>query len=628
MQKRIPIKNHHREIQLTQIRCLVVFIVICILILCLLFRLIYLQINKHDMYTTLSNNNWLGLVPIEPTRGLIFDRNGVLLADNIPVFSLDVIPFEVRNMDKTLAELTHIVSLSDEDIFQFKKQLKQHRRFDEIPLKLKLSEQEVARFSENQHRFPGVMIKARPIRYYPFGNSFSHVVGYVGRINTQELKEIDQGNYSASHYIGKLGIEKFYEEELHGTVGYQQAENDASGKPLRILKEINSVPGKNIYLTIDSGLQLEAEKALKDIRGAIVAIQPATGQVLAMVSNPGFNPNLFVSGISHDDYKALRDSPDRPLYDRSLRGLYPLASTIKPYLALQGLNSGIISEEYNTYDPGWFTLKNSEHEYRCWVHTGHGNVNVSRAITSSCDTFFYELSTHMGIRRIDSILEQFGYGSPTGIDLDHELGGNVPSPEWKKKVHGTSWYEGDTVISAIGQGYFQATPLQLASAVATLANRGKRFVPYLMLREQHADGSITEQTPTALEPVTLANEDTWDVVIDAMKEVVESPQGTAYRFGRDHEYTVAAKTGTAQVISRRGNNGDAEDLQSEIPERLRDHHLFIVFAPVENPQIALGIITENSSFAIEAARSLLDYYLGKKQNGNRPDSPAPQTTAQ
>ncbi len=627
MRKRIPIKNHYQEVQLITYRCLVVLIFFAVLILSLLLRLAYLQISKHDMYTTLATNNWLGLVPIEPTRGLIYDRNGVLLADNIPVFSLDVVPFEVRNLDNTLTELATLVSLNDEDIFQFKKQLKQHRRFDEIPLKLRLTEQEVARFTENQHRFPGVMIKARLMRTYPFGNTFSHVVGYVGRINTKELAEIDQGNYSASHYIGKQGIEKFYEDELHGHVGYQQAESDASGKPIRILNEIKSTSGKNIYLTLDSGLQLEAEKALKNLRGAIVAIDPANGQVLAMVSNPGFDPNLFVSGISHKDYEALRDSPDRPLYDRALRGLYPLASTIKPYLALQGLNSGIINEDYTIYDPGWFQLPNSSHEYHCWVHTGHGHVNVARAITSSCDTYFYELSTHMGIRRIDTILDKFGFGNLTGIDLDNELAGNVPSPEWKKKTKGANWYEGDTVISAIGQGYFQATPIQIASAVATLANRGKRFMPYLMLREQQAGAPPVEQTPTPLEPIVLANPQYWDIVIDAMRDVVETPQGTAYRFGRQRTYTVAAKTGTAQVIARRGNNGDNEDLQEQIPERLRDHHLFIAFAPVDHPRLALGIITENSSFAIEAARAIFDYYLGKPQHANRPDLATNKTVA-
>jgi len=627
MRNRIPIKNHQQEVRLITHRCLFILVLLGILILGLLLRLVYLQINKHEMYTTMATNNWLGLVPIEPTRGLIFDRNGKLLADNTPVFSLDIIPYDVHNnMDKTLSGLASIVSLTEEDIKQFKKQLRQHRRFDEIPLKLKLTEQEVARFTENQHRFPGVMIKARLMRYYPFGSSFSHVVGYVGRINTQELNEIDQSNYSASHYIGKLGIEKFYEDDLHGRVGYQQAETDASGKSLRILKEIKSTPGKNIYLTLDIGLQLAAEKALQGIRGAIVAIQPETGQVLAMVSNPGFDPNLFVAGISRTDYHALRDSPDRPLYDRALRGLYPLASTIKPYLALQGLNTGIINDAHTVYDPGYFQLHSGGREYHCWAHRGHGTVNVSRAITSSCDTFFYDLAMHMGIRRIDTILEQFGFGDLTGIDLENELAGNVPSPEWKKKTKGAPWYEGDTVISAIGQGFFQATPIQLASAVATLANRGKRFMPYLMLRSQQPGLAPVDKTPTALEPVAIANKEYWDTVIDAMEDVIATPQGTAYRYGRNHTYTVAAKTGTAQVIARRGNNGDNEDLQEQIPERFRDHHLFIAFAPTDKPQIAVGIITENSSFAIEAARALFDYYLGQQANATRPDPAAPTET--
>lgn len=618
MPRRIPLKNHHYEIQLTIRRSVVAIVVMLSLIIALIFRLAYLQLSKHDLYSTLATQNWLDLVPIEPTRGLIYDRHGVLLTDNVPVFSLDIIPYQVDNLDKTLAQLASIVSLNQDDINQFKKQRKQHRRFDEIPLKLRLTEEEVARFTENQHRFPGVLITARLMRSYPFKNSFSHVVGYVGRINQQELNEIDQTNYSASHYIGKSGIEKFYEEELHGKVGYQEVENDASGKPLRILKETRAIPGRNIYLTIDSGLQLIAEQALADKRGAIVAIEPATGQILAMVSEPSFDPNLFVAGISRKDYQVLQDSVDKPLYNRALRGLYPHASTIKPFLALQGLETGIITPDYTIYDPGWFQLRNSDHEYHDWQRHGHGSVNLTRAIMSSCDIYFYELASKMGIRRMDKILTEFGFGTLTGIDLDDELPGNVASPEWKRQTKGARWYEGDTVISGIGQGYMQTTPLQLAAATATLANRGQRFMPYLLLGEQSPDKTYTEQQPIPLEPVQLRDDKHWDIVINAMQEVVASPQGTAYRFGRNHVYTLAAKTGTAQIVARRGG-GDpmAADNQADLPERLRDHHLFIVFAPVEQPKIAIAIITENSNTAVATARLLLDYYLGNQNHANR-----------
>lgn len=608
-------------------RSMIAFVGICLLVLCLVARLAYLQIYKQDLYTTMATQNWLDLVPIEPTRGLIYDRNGVLLAENIPVFSLDLIPVKVNNLNNTLNELRKIIEISDNDIAQYKKQVKQHRRFDEIPLKLRLTEIEVARFAENQHRFPGVLVKARLMRHYPFGNSFSHVLGYVGRINTQELNEIDQTNYSASHYIGKLGIEKFYEEELHGDVGYEQVENDASGEALRTLKEIKGTPGKNIYLTIDSNLQLAAEKALHGNRGAIVIIQPATGQVLAMVSEPTYDPNLFVLGISQKDFHELQVSKDRPLYNRALRGLYPLASTIKPYIALAALNSGIITPSDTISDPGWFQLRNSEHHFRDWQHKGHGTVNISKAITVSCDTFFYGLAVKMGIHRIDNMLTQFGFGSPTGLDLDDELSGIVASPEWKRKMRGAHWYEGDTVISGIGQGFMQATPLQLAAAVSTIANRGERFMPYLLLGEQLPGKPYVAQAPTPLDPVTLTNADTWNIVIKAMQEVVSSPSGTAYRFGRNAAYTAAGKTGTAQIITRRGNNANEEDNQNLIAEHLRDHRIFVVFAPVENPQIAVAIISENSNTAIESAREIVDYYLGKPNNARQLQTQVQKTAA-
>lgn len=613
MQKRIAIKNHYREIQLLTRRALAASVVMFLLLVGLVIRLGYLQLVKHDLYTTLATNNWLDLVPIEPTRGLIYDRNGVMLAENIPVFSLDVIPYQVPNLNATLDGLKKIIAFSDSDLAQFQKQLKQHRHFDEIPLKLKLSEDEVARFAENQYRFPGVLVKARLMRYYPFGDAFSHVIGYVGRINAQELEEIDATNYSASHYIGKSGIEKYYEDDLHGQVGYEQVENDASGKPLRVLKVIKGTPGTNLYLTLDSQLQLVAEKALDGHRGAIVAIDPSTGQVLAMVSQPGFDPNAFVTGISNADYQALQSSLDRPLYDRALRGLYPLASTVKPYYALQGLETGTITEDTRIYDPGWFELPNYSRHFRDWRKGGHGTVDVERAIIQSCDTFFYTLAYRMGIRRMDDILNAFGFGQLTGIDLDDELAGVVASPEWKLKTFKQRWYPGDTINAGIGQGYMQATPLQLAQAVATLANRGKRFMPYLLLGEQMPGKPYNLQQPIPLDPVTVKDPDNWDAVISAMEEVVSTPQGTAYRYGREHTYTIAGKTGTAQVIAKRAGLEDAEN-QDNLPERYRDHHLFIAFAPVDHPKLAVAIISENSNIAVETARAIFDYYLGNQPN--------------
>jgi penicillin-binding protein 2 len=607
--RRIAIKDHIQEIQLISRRCISVLVIMFIMIALLIARLGYLQLVKQDLYTTLSKKNSLDLAPIEPTRGLIYDRNGVLLAENTPVFSLDVIPYKVGNLQEMIAEITKFIPLTETELTQFHKELKQHRRYDEIPLKLRLNETEVAKFAENQYRFPGVFIKARLIRHYPLGSALSHVLGYVGRINTDELDDIDTANYSATNYIGKLGIEKFYEDELHGTVGYEQAETDASGEIVRILNQIRPLPGKNLYLTIDSNLQVVAEKALQGQRGALVAIQPSTGQILAMVSEPSYEPDMFVTGISTHDFQQLQQSPDRPLYNRALRGLYPLASTIKPYMALEGLESGVANLDYTIQDPGWYQLPNSDHLFHDWKRHGHGSVNLTKAIVSSCDIYFYELGHKMGIDRIDDILERFGFGDLTGIDMGEEVPGVIASPEWKQRMKGASWYEGDTVISAIGQGYMQATPLQLAQAVTTLANHGERFVPHLLLTQQEPGKTADPTLSTPLEPVTLTDPNIWKIIIDAMQGVITSPEGTGYHFGKIGPYTVAAKTGTAQVHSKKLSDYAQDEQEANIPEHLRDHSLFIAFAPVDHPQIAIAVVVENSKLAAGVARKVFDYYL-------------------
>lgn len=610
MPKKIPIKNHQEEVNLITHRTITTLVVMVMLIAVLIIRLIYLQLVENDLYSTLSKKNWLDLVPVEPNRGLIYDRKGVLLAYNVPIFSLDIIPSHVENLPKTLADIARIIPLSDTDIAQFRKILKQHRRFDEIPLKFRLSEQDVANFYENQYRFPGVLVKARLMRSYPLGSTFSHLLGYVGRISPEELDNIDLVNYSASNYIGKSGIEKFYEDELHGTVGYEQAESDVSGEAVRVLNQIKPVPGKTLYLTIDSGLQLAAEQAMQGHRGAVIAIDPNNGQVLAMLSEPGFDPNIFVAGISNQDFQQLQQSPDRPLYNRAVRGLYPFASTVKPYLALEGLESETVDEDFSIQDPGWYRLKNRV--FHDWRPHGHGVVNISKAITQSCDIYFYTLAAKMGIQHIDSILNAFGFGKATGIDLDDELPGNVPSPAWKRREKGEGWYPGDTVITAIGQGFMQATPLQIANGVAAIAMRGKRFQPYLLLSEKEANIKQTApEAPTPLEPVKLKDEDHWDTIIDAMRDVVETAEGTAYyRFGQNHPYIAAGKTGTAQVYSRKRAPGEeGEEDQSTIAENLRDHSLFVAFAPIDHPKIAVAVIVENTNLAVGVARKVLDYYL-------------------
>jgi penicillin-binding protein 2 len=613
MNKRISIKNPKQEIQLITSRSILTLILIGMLMVGLIVRLFCLQLIERAHYTTLSNHNWLELVPIEPTRGLIYDRHGVLLAENIPVFSVDIIPNQTPHLNETLTQLGALVALQDNDLTQFQKQLKQHRRFDEIPLKLKLTEQEVARISENQYRLPGVLIKARLMRHYPQGESFSHVIGYVGRINAEELQNIDAVNYSANYYIGKAGVEKFYEDALHGRVGYEQVEKEASGKPIRTLKTIQAVPGKNIYLTIDAHLQTIAEQALNDHRGAVVAIDPNNGQILALVSKPTFDPNLFVQGIPQKEYDILKNSPDRPLFNRVIRGLYPMASTIKPYLALEALRANVTDPDATFFDPGWFSLPSSSHIFHDWQKKGHGWVNLERAIISSCDTYFYQLAYKMGIQRIDTVLAQFGFGKPTGVDLEGELPGIVASPDWKYRIKGIHWYPGDTVISGIGQGFMLATPLQLAEAISTLANRGKQYAPYLKLGEQIPGQPPLLSTPIAFDAVTLEDTNIWKRITDAMQGVATSPQGTGFRFGQ-HAYSVAMKTGTAQVVAKHDYEENSHE-QDRLPERLRDHHLLIVFAPADQPRIALAIITENSNQTLQVARRMLDYYLlGKMPN--------------
>lgn len=625
--KRIAIKNHLEEIQLTSRRSIAALIIMVILVILLIIRLGFLQLAKHNLYTTLSKKNWLDLVPIEPTRGLIYDRNGVLLAENIPVFSLDIIPDKITNIPQTLAHISKIIPLSDTEIAQFQKELKQKRRFDEIPLKIRLSETEVARFSENQYRFPGVLIKARLMRNYPLGETLSHILGYVARINQDELDDIDTANYRASNYIGKLGIEKFYEKDLHGTVGYEQAENDASGEPLRIIKRINPIPGKNLYLTIDSNLQMVAEQALAGLRGSVVVIQPSTGQILAIASEPTYNPNLFVAGISNTDFQTLRQSKDQPLYNRALRGLYPFGSTIKPFMALEGLDSEIIDTKSTIFDSGRYKIPGTERILHDWWHQGHGTVNVYRAIVSSCDTFFWELAHKMGIKRIDNILNRFGFGQLSGIDIKEELPGVVPSPQWKRHIKGAGWYEGDTMNTVIGQGFSQVTPLQLATGVATLANRGVRMTPHLLLTEQLPGKTPIPYQSKPLSPIILNNKKNWEVVIDGMEGVITSPQGTGgIHFGKNVPYTVAAKTGTAQNFSiKHRNSRDEAEAQENLPEQLRDHSLFIAFAPVDKPDIAVAVIIENSSLSGTVARKIIDYYLlGSKNslpmNGSTPNN--------
>lgn len=612
---RAKLKNLKLEAKLFKRRILCALVILGILALILIGRLFYLQVLQYKFYTNLSEQNQLELLPIEPNRGLIYDRNGVLLAENIPIFNLDIIPDYVPNLKNTLAELQKIIVISPDDIKQFKKTLRAHRRFEHIPLKLKLTQAEVANFYVNQFRFPGVVVDASMVRHYPLGATMVSVLGYTGRINDQDLDEVEDANYTGANFIGKVGIEKFYEEQLRGKLGYKEVEVNAAGRVVRTLKKVPPIPGDALYLTVDSKLQQVALDAFGDEYGAAVAINPQNGEVLALVSSPGYDPNLFVQGIDQNSFAALQNSDAKPMFNRAIRGVFPIASTIKPLLALQALDLGTITTDFTINDPGWFKLPNtSQAPFRDWQHGGHGIVNVSKAIMESCDTFFYTIAVKLGIEKIDNILYRFGYGVKTGIDIQEETSGIVASPQWKRTHTGKSWYPGDTVNSGIGQGFMSVTPLQLANAIAAIAEHGKRFRPHLLMLTQKPDNSKIKQLPIALPMVQLTNVDWWNVIIAAMQKVVMDRHGTAYSsFGANPAYTVAGKTGGAQLFHHKiVNENPTPESEASIPKHLRNHKLFVAFAPVDHPKIAVAVVSENSQIAPMIARKILDYYLGEK----------------
>jgi len=581
-----------------------------ILSLLLILRLGYLQLTQHTLYSTLSTKNFLGVIPLEGNRGLIFDRNGVLLAQNTPSFNLALIPDRIKELDQTIEDLGKIISIDKSDIANFKRNLRRYHPFEPVPLRLKLSEEEVARFYVDQYRFPGVVVNTEMIRYYPLKENMTSAIGYVGRINPQELAVLDPVNYRGSNYLGKTGIEKYYENDLHGHVGFEEVEMDANGKVVRSLKKKAPQAGKNLYLTIDSKLQVAAQQALGEESGAVVAIDPSNGDILALVTNPSYDPNLFVTGISQKDYSALLNSPERPLYNRAIRGQFAPGSTVKPFYALAILDLKFADVDYHIYDPGIFRLPHVEHVYHDWnwKRGGHGRVNIVDAITVSCDIYFYTLSLKLGIKHMDEILTAFGFGQKTGIDIPDELPGLVPSPEWKRARHSAAWYPGDTVITGIGQGYLLITPLQLAQATATIANRGLRYQPHLLLKTEDLKEG-THLTPiTPLDPVVLQEPGNWDIVIQGMQQVLRSQHGTAWAVGHDMPYTAAAKTGTAEIYGKH----DPNITDATVIKRLRNNHLFISFAPVDHPKIAVAIIVEHENIANKVARAVLDAYLDPK----------------
>ena len=592
-------------------------VVIVLAALLMLARLSYLQIVQHQYFTTLAQDNRLKLVAIPPTRGLIYSRDGVLLAENRPSFVLEMVSENVQNIDTALSGINEIVSLEADALEQLRNELARRRGFDPISVKTGLTDEEVAIFSVNQHRFPGFRIVARLSRYYPLAETMGHVTGYVGRINQAESEAIDERNYRGTTHIGKNGVEKAREEILHGTVGNRRIEVNAQGRVIRVVDEMPPTPGANIYLTIDSKLQRVAHDALENKKGAIVAIDPNNGDVLAFVSRPTFDPNLFVDGISQKDYSKLRDDKQRPLFNRALQAQYPPGSTIKPMVGLAGLNAGVRNPSETTWCPGFFRLEGDDHRYRDWKKQGHGHVNLNDSLAQSCDVYYYSVAKDLTIDGIHDMLSQFGMGSATGIDLPGETNGLLPSREWKRRAKSLPWFPGETLIAGIGQGFMLASPLQLASATATLAAKGKRYIPRIVGQIEQSE-SLSASNVGLYERKTVAVSDPthWQAVIDGMVSVVHGPRGTARRAGAKAEYQFAGKTGTAQLF--RIAQGESID-NDETPEHLKDHALFVAFAPVDSPIIAVAIIVENggsgSAAAAPIARTIFDHYLVGETGG-------------
>jgi len=600
------LKNPQWESRLYVARASFTLLVVLLLLGILLWRYHDLQINRHQDFATLADNNRIHVRALPPARGLIYDRNGVLLADNRPGFTLSIVVERTKNIEQLLSDIGELLTFKETELVRFEKLVKRRRPYESVPLRINLSEAEQALVAVNEHRLSGVEVSAQLIREYPLAHELAHVVGYTGRINERELKRFDPKRYKGSHMTGKTGLEKFYEDQLLGEVGYEHVETNARGRVMRVLERTDPVPGADLHLFLDSRLQKVAIDALGEERGAVVALDTATGGVLALASMPSFDPNLFVTGISTKAYKALTGSPAQPLFDRALRGQYPPGSTVKPVFGLAALDSGTVTMGYRIYDPGFYQLEGEKHKYRDWKRGGHGSkISLYDAIVQSCDVYFYDAGFRSGIDVLHDYGTRFGYGDKTGIDLPAEARGIMPSRDWKQGARGRVWYPGDTVNVSIGQGFMLATPLQMAVAVSRLATRGE-------VREPKLVSAVGKQlTPVVSEPAII-NIPTryWDLVLDAMAGVVRDLRGTARRAVGKIDYTLAGKTGTAQVV---GIKQDEKYDASKLAKLQLDHALFIAFAPVENPRIAVAVIVENgehgSSTAAPVARDVINAYF-------------------
>jgi penicillin-binding protein 2 len=626
------LRNPQYELKRFQGRLLMVGALVFIAFSILAGRFIWLQIYKHQHFQTLAESNRIANIPVPPSRGIITDRNGVVLANDYAAYTLELIPSKISNLEETIDRLAEYVEITPKDKRRFRKLMEEAKNFETLPLRTRLTEEEVARVAANRFRFPGVEIRSRAFRQYPTGETASHVLGYIARVSQKDQERLAEANLSSAYkgtdYIGKAGVELSYETELHGITGVDEVEVDAGGRAVRVLARKPPVAGNNLQLSIDIKLQEIAEKAFGDKRGALVAIEPSTGDVLAFVSRPGYDPNLFVEGIDPESWKALNESPDKPLLNRPLRGAYPPGSTFKPFMALAALEMGLRSPSSAISDPGYFYLPGSTHRFNDDKPGGHGYVDMYKSIVVSCDTYYYQLAADMDIDDKAEFLKPFGFGRKTGIDVEGELIGVLPSREWKRKLYGAAkyreehrkWYAGDSVSAGIGQGYNSYTPLQLAHAMAVLANNGVVFKPHLVKAIQDSrtgERRLTEPKPSAT--IALKPEHI-EVIKRAMAGV--NKEGTSAGVFKDATYSNGGKTGTAQVFSLRGQKYEA----SKIDERLRDHALFVAFAPLEKPTIALAVLVENGGFgastAAPIARKVLDFHMLGKSGPEGDEPPA------
>lgn len=626
------IKDHHSERRLFISRVAMTATLGFVLLGIVIARLVQLQVYDYELFAEQSLDNRYRIEAVPPTRGLIFDRRGRVLAENLPAYQLELIPEQVDDLDDTLQRLAALELIAAEDIPRFKDLSQSGPRFKPVSLNSRLTDEEIANFAIQRPRFPGVDFQPRLVRHYPYGEAIAHAVGYIAALSKSDLQRLDRSQYAGTAHTGKTGVENSYESNLHGDVGHNNVVTNALGRRVpaessgfldALPTNVSPAPGDDIYLSLDLDLQLLATKALEGRRGAVVAIDPWTGEILALVSAPTFDPNLFALGMTTSQFSALQNDPEQPLFNRAVRGAYPPGSTIKPMLAIAALETGATNLTRTTFCRGYFVLPGTTHRYRDWKPAGHGEVDLHTAISQSCDVYFYEIGVDLGIDNMHDYLDRFGLGHASGIDIGGEHNGLVPSREWKRNAFrdpaDQRWYHGETVIASIGQGYMLATPLQLANAIATVATRGVRYQPRIVAATENTlSGERILNTLKRLDDITLDDVTNWDTVIDAMHEVMHGLRGTARAAGLNAKYEMAGKSGTSQVFSL---SQDEEYDEEIIDERLRDHALFVAFAPVDNPRIAVAVVVENGSsgsrVAAPIARLIMDEYLGYGSHANQ-----------